>query len=109
MATFADNSVANFFFHSPWRPKWSQLGALLLSYIGSAFIKQCDSCIAGIRLVYKTMTNHGQESQGDITTWRVLHSTSRFDFLLFLPHGKLLEKYLWIKNKIVKFGLSRGP
>ena len=28
MATFADNSVANFFFHSPWRPKWSQLGAL---------------------------------------------------------------------------------
>ena len=29
MATFADNSVAIFFFHSPWRPKWSQLGALL--------------------------------------------------------------------------------
>ena len=28
MATSADNSVANFFFHSPWRPKWSQLGAL---------------------------------------------------------------------------------
>ena len=28
MVTFADNSVANFFFHSPWRPKWSQLGAL---------------------------------------------------------------------------------
>ena len=28
MATFADNSVANFFFHSPWQPKWSQLGAL---------------------------------------------------------------------------------
>ena len=28
MATFADNSVANLFFHSPWRPKWSQLGAL---------------------------------------------------------------------------------
>ena len=28
MASFTDNSVANFFFHSPWRLKWSQLGAL---------------------------------------------------------------------------------
>ena len=83
--------------------------ARLLSYIGSAFIKQSDACIAGIRLVYKTLTNHGQESQGDITTWRMLHNASRFDFRLLLPHGKLLEKYLWIKNKIVKFGLSCGP
>ena len=37
MATFANNSVANFFFHSPWRPKWSQLGALYNRQLSSAF------------------------------------------------------------------------
>lgn len=42
-------------------------------------------------------------------TRRTLHNASRFDFRLLRPHGKLLEKYLWIKNKTVKFGLSRGP
>ena len=28
MATFVKILVAKYFFHSPWRPKWSQLGAL---------------------------------------------------------------------------------
>ena len=38
MATFADNSVANFFFHSPWRPKWSQLGALQDTKLGDVVV-----------------------------------------------------------------------
>ena len=42
-------------------------------------------------------------------TRRRLHNASRFDFRLLLRHGKLLEKYLWIKNKIVIFSLSRVP
>ena len=31
MATFARILIAKYFFHSPWRPKWSQLGALDVS------------------------------------------------------------------------------
>jgi len=46
LATFARILVAKYFFHSPWRPKWSQLGALLtIVYISSKWSieKHCEN------------------------------------------------------------------
>ena len=58
MATFADNSVANFFFHSPWRPKWSQLGALKMDFFLTRILCSIRDCITSILFLgYKFETN----------------------------------------------------